>query len=272
MEPRSALPRIRRVGLLLAVFAGVTGSGAAGPKRPDPAQVLPMEQVAPTARDAVAEVIRDSHFHRRGKSETFPCSPRVYANLLNEPALTLALWQDLGPTPARLQQVGPGKFRGIDGAGTTATWEFVVRSPRLNVLLCDLDYESPRGNARLKGRIVMIVRSGYFREVNGDFWVQQELEAFVKIDSRGWKAVGVTLKPLIEKLLEDQIGEAGLFVSLMGRLVEKYPDWAASVAKSRGEVPEPIRANFVEVVKETRRPDAVPGRPVIADGGTTRAK
>lgn len=276
MEPRSAR---RMVGLMVTVAAVTLGPGLgrpraveAGLKRTEPSQVIPLDQVAPQVRERVAEVIRDAHFHRQGKAETFPCNPRIYMKLLNEPPLTLALWQDLASTPAKLQQIGPNRYSGTDGAGTSANWEFVLRSPRLNVLLCDLDYASPRGAAKLNGRIVMIVRSGYFREVNGEFWVQHELEAFVKIDSRGWKAVAVTFKPLIEKLLEDQVQEAGWFVSLMGRLVETYPAWASSVANKQTQVPAEVRKSFVEVVTATKRPGASDGRPVLADSGTTRTR
>ncbi len=279
MEPRSARrswPLSPALLLVAAVTLGPSGtrraSGGPAPKRPDPAQVVPLEQVAPHARGGVAEVIRDAHFHRLGKSETFPCNPRIYMKLLNEPALTLSLWQDVGPTPARLNQVAPGKYQGTDGAGTQATWEFVVKSPRLNVLLCNLEYTSPRGGAHLTGRIVLIVRSGYFREVNGDFWVQQEVEAFVKVDSRGWKAVAVTVKPLIEKLLDEQVREAGWFVSMMGRLVETYPEWASTVAMTQKALPAASRDGFLDVVKQTRRPGASTGRPVLADSGATRMK
>lgn len=275
METRSA----RRVLAALAVAVVMIGPGPVGPlaargglKRLEPAQVIPLDQVAPHARESVVEVIRDANFHRQGKADTFPCHPRIYMKLLGEPNLTLALWHDLGPTPARLQQVAPGRYQGDDGAGTSATWEYVLRSPRLNVLLCNLDYSSPRGNARLNGRIVLIVRSGYFKEVNGDYWVQHELEAFVKVDSRGWKAVAVTVRPLIEKLLEDQVREAGWFVSLMGRLVEAHPVWAADVAKKHAGLAPEVRASFLEVVEQTRRPNAFTGRPVMADSGSTRTR
>lgn len=269
---RLAVALVTAIATLTPVGARPRTAEAAGLKRADPTQVLPLDQVAPASRDAVAEVIRDAHFHRQGKSETFPCNPRIYMKLLSEPVLTLALWQDLSPTPARLRQVGPARYQGDDGNGTSATWEFALRSPRLNVMLCNLQYNSPRGNARLEGRIVLIVRSGYFREANGEFWVQHDVEAFVKVDSRGWKAVAVTLKPLIEKLLEDQVQEAGWFVSLMGRLVEVYPDWATKVAQSQAQVPPEGRDSFVEVVKQTRRPGASNGRPVVADSGATRTR
>ena len=148
----------------------------------------------------------------------------------------------------------------------------MLKSPRLNVLLCNLNYVSPRGNAKLEGRIVLIVRSGYFREVNGELWVQQEVEAYVKVDSRGWKAVAVTVRPLIEKLLEEQLTEAGWFVSLMGRLVEQHPDWAMSTVQKHTEIPAESRTAFVDVVKQTKRPGASTQRPTLADSGGVRVR
>ncbi len=238
----------------------------------DPNQILPMDQIAPQHRENVAEVIREHSFRQQGKPETFPCNPKLYLSLLNEPALTLALWQDLSPTPARLRQVAQGVFQGTDGNGTTATWEFVLRSPRLHVLSCTLNYVSPRGNAKLDGRIVLIVRSGFFKEVNGESWVQHEIEAYVKIDSRGWKAVAATVRPLIEKLLEDQVQEAGLFVSLMARMVEMYPDWAMEVAARQENLHPETRQGFRNLVAETRRPGAYRGRPALVaeNAATTR--
>jgi hypothetical protein len=237
----------------------------AGTHSSEPVQAVPLDQIAPEFRENVAEVIRDHTFHRKGAPETFPCNPRIYLSLLNEPALTLALWQDLSTSPVRLQKVGPNRYQGTDGNGATASWEFVLRSPKLHVLLCDLDYTSPRGAAHLQGRIVLIVHSGYYREVNGEHWVQHDVEAYVKVDSRGWKAVARTLRPVIEKLLEDQIREAGWFVSLMGRLVAMYPNWACQVTIKQNQISMDTRQRFRDVVIQTRRPGAFTGRPTMVD-------
>jgi hypothetical protein len=275
MNPRLAC----RTLAVLALGLGTIVSAGAGPssllggtRHPDPAQVVPLDQIAPAYRDSVAEVIRDHSFHRQGAPDTFPCHPQVYLNLLNEPALTLALWQDLSATPARLRQVGPHRYEGTDGSGTTATWEFVLRSPRLHVLLCDLNYVGPRGNTRLEGRIVLIVRSGFFKEVDGEPWVQHDVEAFVKIDSKGWKTVAKTVRPLIEKLLEDQVQEAGWFVSLMGRLVEGYPNWAAQITRTQAQIPTETRQGFLALLSQTRRPGAFTGRPMLADSQATKTR
>lgn len=255
------------IGLLVVGLAPADLSAPraeAGLRSPvDPTRVIPIEQVAPHQRESVAETIRDHTFHHQGAADTFPCNPRIYLNLLNEPAITLALWKDLSDSPVRLQPIGPNKYYGTDGSGASATWEFVYRSSQLHILMCQLEYVGPRGNLRLNGRIVLVVRSGYYKEVNGEPWVRHDVEAFVKIDSKGWKAAARTVRPVIEKVLEDQVREAGWFVSLMGRLVELYPNWATQVAATRAQVPPEAKAQFRDVVAQTRRPGASEGRPTL---------
>jgi len=254
--------------IALAAMVGVcltTPYAKAAPKTSDPAKVIPLDQVDLQYRDQVAEVIRDNTFHRQGAPETFPCNPQVYLGLLNEPALTLALWQDLSNSPVQLQRIGPNRYQGTDGNGASASWEFVLRSPKLHVLLCHLDYKSPRGAAHLQARIVLIVHSGYYREVNGDHWVQHDVEAFVKVDSKGWKAVARTIRPILEKLLEDQVREAGWFVSLMGRLVAMYPNWACQVTMKQNQIHLETRQRFRDVVIQTRKPGAFTGRPTMVE-------
>ncbi|WP_169975263.1 hypothetical protein [Tautonia rosea] len=253
------------VAVVATAGAGPGSSGLLGNRRIDPLEVLPLHQVAPEARAEVSEVISEHSFHHKGEPETFPCDPQLYLSLLNEPALTLALWQDLSTSPARLMQIAPGVYQGTDGSGTTATWSFVLRSPQMHALLCNLEYRSPRGSAHLEGRIVLIVHTNYFKEASGSPWIQHNVEAFVKVDSKGWRAVAKTFRPLIERLLEDQIQEAGWFVSLMGRLVETYPNWAEEVISSHPQVPRDTQGHFRAVIERARRPDASPGRPVLMD-------
>ncbi|MBV8318422.1 MAG: hypothetical protein JOZ53_26070, partial [Planctomycetaceae bacterium] len=104
--------------------------------------------------------------------------------------------------------------------------------------------------------------------VNGEPWVQHDVEAYVKIDSKGWKAVARTVRPLIERLLEDQVREAGWFVSLMGRLVLMYPNWACQVVIQRPDLNPEVRQRFRDIVTQTRRPGASSGRPVVVDNST----
>lgn len=259
------------VCLLTTGFGGwVSVRGAS--RHADPAQVVPLHSIAPEYRDSVAEVITAYTLHRQSAPESFPCHPRVYLNLLNEPTLTLSLWKDLVSSQVQLRQVGPNRFQGSDGSGASATWEFVYRSPRLHVLLCHLEYVGPRGNLRLEGRGVLVVHTDYFRKGDDEDWIRHDVEVYVKVDSRGWRTVAKTMRPLLESVVEDQVQEAGLFVSIMGRLVQMYPNWATQVAQHAAEVRPDVRQSFGALVLQVRRPGAFEGRPTVADSGRSEAK
>ena len=272
-------PTTRRglAGLVLGLLGFAAASAPptlapAGTRTIDPALVVPLDKIPPQHREAVAEVIRDHTMHKKGAADTFPCHSKVYHSLVNEPSITLALWQDLANSPVKLRQLDANRYQGTDGAGTTATWEYVYRSPKLHVLLSDLDYVSPRGAAKLNGRIVLIVHSGFYREVNGESWIQHDVEAFVKVDSKGWKALAKTVRPLLDKVLEDQVQEAGWFVSLMGRLVENHPTWACSVVLKQNQIDANTRQSFRDLVVQIKKPNASTGRPqMIAENAEAAA-
>ncbi|APW60797.1 hypothetical protein [Paludisphaera borealis] len=260
------------LGLLLMLAVSITPPSTStssaraaglGWSRVDPAQVVPLDQIPAEFRESVSEVIRDHTFHRQGDAESFPCNAGLYMSLVNEPSITLALWKDLAESPVQVKRIGPNRYQGEDGSGSTATWDFVLRTPKVHVLLAYLSYVSPRGNAKIDARIVLVLHTGYYREVNREPYVQHDVEAFVKVDSKGWKTLARTVRPVIERVLEDQVREAGQFVSLMSRLVVMYPTWATDVAMKQNEADEPARERFREIVAQNRKPNASDGRPVV---------
>jgi hypothetical protein len=269
--------RVRQVGkrvglaLLAAALLSMTDNSSVaglGTRHPDPAQIVPLDQLAPEHREIVTEVIRDHTFHRLGESEVFAGGSNLYLTLLNEPLVPLTLWKDLSDSPVQLQKLGPNRYEGTDGAGSTAVWDFVLRTPRLHVLLAYFNYVSPRGNARVEARIVLLVHSSYRRDSNNEPWIQHEVEAYVKVDSKGWKTLARTVRPLIERILEDQVREAGYFISLMTRLVVTYPDWACQVVGGQPAIDVTSRQRFQELVNQSRKPGASRGRPMIVQNGS----
>jgi hypothetical protein len=87
------------------------------------------------------------------------------------------------------------------------------------------------------------------------------VEAFVKVDSKGWRALARTARPILEKVLEQQVQEAGWFVSLMGRLVAQHPVWAVDVVRRDEAIPAEYREYFPRVVDEAKNPEYSARRP-----------
>lgn len=110
---------------------------------------------------------------------------------------------------------------------------------------------------------MLILHTAYFREPNHDTYVQHDVEAFVKVDSRGWKTLARTFRPVIERLLEDQIREAGQFVSIMSKLVVRHPNWAVQIAAGQPLLDHQALGRFRELVAQNRVPGASTGRPVV---------
>jgi hypothetical protein len=255
-----------RLLVVLAVGSAVGAnpvSGGLGTRHFDPAQILPLDQIPLEHRESLSEVIRDHTFHRAGEPDRFPCPGSLYLTLLNEPLLPLTLWKDLSASPVQLQKVGPNRYEGSDGSGSTAVWDFVLRTPRLHVMIAYFNYVSPRGNAKVDARIVLIVRSNYVVDGSKEPWVQHDVEAFVKVDSKGWKALARTVRPVVEKVLEDQVREAGQFVSLMSRLVITYPTWACETIANQPGIDPATRNHFQTTVIRNSKPGASRGRPVV---------
>ena len=252
------------VTVLTGLAMSPARAAALGGRAIEPTQVVPLDQIAPERRDIVAEVIRDHTFHRQGDSDTFPCPANLYLSLLNEPHVTVALWKDLGDSPVQLQKVAANRYDGNDGSGSTATWEFVLRTPRLHVLLAYFNFVSPHGNARVDARIVLVVNTSYLRDNNKESFIQHNVDAYVKVDSRGWKTVARTMRPMVERILEEQVKEAGFFISLMSRLVLTYPNWASQVVSTHPGIDATTRQRFCTVVVQNRRAGASTGRPQVA--------
>jgi hypothetical protein len=95
--------------------------------------------------------------------------------------------------------------------------------------------------------------------------VQHDVEAFVKIDSKGWKTLARTVRPAVEKILEEQVREAGHFISLMTRLVITYPDWACQTVANQPAIDPAARNHFQTAVVQNRKAGASRGRPVVMD-------
>ena len=117
----------------------------------------------------------------------------------------------------------------------------------------------------------MIVHTTYGQGSNKEPLIQHDVEAYVKVDTKGWKTLARTVRPVVERVLEDQVREAGYFVSLMTRLVVSYPNWACQVVGSQPVIDINAKQRFQDLVVQNRMPGASKGRPVVAQNPPTNS-
>jgi hypothetical protein len=189
---------------------------------------IPWKSLPEPIRTKLEEVIDQATVHHRCPSEVFASSPELYLLYLNDPVLTLELWKAIGGSHATLEAVGPGQFEGADGHVSTGKWEFVYRSPELNVIYAEGQYRGPLLGTTLETKSVLILRTAYFQERDGKKYVKHQLDGFVKADAGNLKPLAKALKPVFQKNVESTMQESMWFVSLMCRYTLYDPHTIAS--------------------------------------------
>ena len=219
--------------LCLVVLCCAAGLGASDPKADEAKSLIPWKELDEKARAKVEGVVNNSTVFHQTPSEVFECSPQLYQLLLHDPILTLELWRSLGTTDATLESVGPNQFEGKDGHASSGRWEFVYRSPELNIIYAEGQYRGPLLGTTLETKSVLIVRTAYIQERDGKHYVKHQLSGFVKADSGSLKPLAKALRPIFHKSIEATMQESLWFVSLMCRYTVYDPH---TIARSLDQV------------------------------------
>ena len=237
------------------------------PRRRDWERAIPIPpgRAARSTRPRVSrdrrEVIRDHTFHRQGESEIFPCDGSLYLSLLNEPLVPLTLWKDLSDSPVQLQKIGPDRYEGTDGAGASAVWDFVLRTPRLHVLLAYFSYVSPRSNARVDARIVLIVHSSLLARQQQRAVDPARRRGVREGRQQGLEDPGAD-RPPVDRAHPRGAGPRGGLLHLADEPAGRHlPNWACQVVGGQQAIDATTRQRFQALVAQTRKPGASKGGP-----------
>lgn len=235
--------------------------------------ILPFDRLSPKAQWKVNTILNDYSLSRTLPAEMFRADPEVYLFLLNEPQVTVAVWQALGISDLKLQSLpqNPNFFVGDDGKGLQGSCEFLYRTPELHVLYCEGTYRGPLVPRPIRGSLLLVLQSAYFREQNDqDIYVSHQLHAFVKLESDAAEAVAKLTDPLTARMANQTFTQVSAFLGAMSRWMEQQPEWAHRLADRLPDVSPTHRQQFRELADRTaakpryhamlRGPDGTPIR------------
>jgi hypothetical protein len=125
--------------------------------------------------------------------------------------------------------------------------ELVYGTHDLHVLYANASYEGSLTGRKLNGRGVMILKSNYQKDKQGNLLVENRLDVFIQIDQAGAEIVAKTLQPLVGKAADVNFEESALFVSRVSQAAESNgPGMQRLAAKLTSIAPE-VRSEFAEV-------------------------
>jgi len=217
--------------------------------REDAQRSIPFHRLDPDARAKVASVLQDVTFFRRMPIRVTPCDPELYLFLVRHPDVIVNIWQVTGVTKVTMQETGPATFWITDPVGTQGSVEYLYSDHDTQVIYTEGSYDGPLFARPVKGRGLLILRSGYVREPDGRYYVTSRLDAFMRIDHLGLEILTKTFHPLVGRVADINFTYTTGFLGNLSRTAESNGDGMQHLAGKLTRVQPHVRQQFAQVAQ-----------------------
>lgn len=248
---RALAPALLLAWVSSAVGDPPTDASSSRAARKEAQAALPFAELDAEAQQVVRRVLKNVTIYRRMPTRVMACDAELHRFLVNQPDVLVNTWERLaaGRMPegvhlAHLEQQGPDLYRADDGHGTQGQVRFLHRSADTLLIYADGIYEGPVFLHRVQGRCLLLLRSGYFRDLDGRAYVTCRLDTFIQLDQAGAQVVAKTFQPLVGKVADQSFVEATSFVEALSRITTANPAGAHRLISRLDNVAPATRDQF----------------------------
>jgi len=256
------VPLATLVGMIACVLFGtaISTQSVAGenPYRPstsrasreDALATIPRERLNAEQLQKVDELVAKTSIFRRLPTQVIECDPQIYQYVMEHPEIVANIWQLLGIEKVVLKPIGPDVYQAEDGAGTKGVLHFLYRSPELHVIYSEGTYDGPMFTQNVSGGCLLILKTGYQREVDGKYYITSRVDTFIRLDNVGLEFLAKTFQPLVGRVVDYNFIATGSFVESLSHTAEKNPAGMQRLAAKLQHVEPGVREEFVAVTQE----------------------
>ncbi len=231
-----------------AEIAEATSSNEA---KNDALRSLPLTKLGERDKAKISAVLSGLTMFRRMPTQVIRCEPNLYRFMIDHPDVTVNIWDVMGISKVALIRTGENTFKADDGAGTQADIEFLYRSPDKTVIYAVGSYHGPLFSKPVYGGCLLVLRSGYFDDPEGDRYVTSRMDAFFRLDHAGVELLAKTFQPMVSKAADYNFVETLAFLGSLSRTAERRPELLHKLAPRLTKVRETDRTGFERVVLQT---------------------
>ncbi|NLE39092.1 MAG: hypothetical protein GX621_13805 [Pirellulaceae bacterium] len=213
-------------------------------------QSIPFERLKPEARQKVANVLSSPTLFRRMPVHVTACDPDLYLFLVRHPDVLVGIWEELGVSDFRMAQTEPGIFRLADGTTATVTAELVYRDHETHIAYCEGEYRGPLLRKPVRGRSILILKTGYVRESDGQHYITSRLDTFTHIENATIDFLTRTFQPLVGKVADHNFLQTTAFVGSLSRTTETNHQGVQRLAARLHRVDPKVRREFATLAGE----------------------
>jgi hypothetical protein len=208
---------------------------------------IPYSKLDADARAKVDAVLSDVTFFRRLPTQVIRCDPDLFAFMTTHPDLTVNIWQVLQLSQINVVRTGRNTFHADDGAGTQSDLQYLHTSLDTQLVYAVGEYKGPLLGAPIRGGCLLLVKTSYFRDAEGDWWTRVSVDVFVRVDHFGAGLLTRTFQPLVNDSADRNLKETAAFLRNLSLTAEIDPDYMKRLSGRLTKVRADDRQKFVEL-------------------------
>ena len=231
------------------VQAAVVGKASSDrAARADAIRSIPFEQLTTDVQARITDIVHRPTIFRRMPIKVIDCDPELYRFLVRYPEVVVNIWQLMNITNVSLKRTGRYKLDAADGAGTVSTMELVYGTKDTHVIYCDGAYEGPLFRRPVKGRCVLLLKSGYVQTEEARTHVVNRLDVFLQLDHAGAEVLTKTLHPLVGRSADVNFLESTDFLQRISKTAERNGPGMQRLAFRLDNVDHAVRQRFAQLM------------------------
>ncbi len=234
--------------------------------RDNAVQSIPFDRLTAEGKQKVNWVIQNTSVFRRMPIRVVQCDADLYLFLVEHPDVVVNIWEVLGVSHLTMRQAGPDAYRVTDDIGTTGSIQYLYRSRDTHVLYVDGTYTGSMFGHRVRGRGLMVLKSGYVRDVEGRCFVTSRLDAFMNVEPDGAEFLTKTFQPIVGKIADTNFLQTVGFLACLSRTAEMNNPGVQRLSAKLAKVSPEARQQFAQLAEQAARRAA--GAPAAGREGT----
>ncbi len=183
-------------------------------------RAIPIDKLDARAKAKVCSVLSNVSVFRRMPIRVIDCDPSLYLFLVRHPDVVVNIWEVLDISRLQLRQVGPETYRVAESVGTLAAVEFLYSSHDTHIIYAEGSYEGSLFARPVKGRCLMVLKTGYIRETDDRYYITSRLDVFLNVEHSGVELLTKAFQPLIGKVADTNFVQSVAFLGSLSRTAE----------------------------------------------------
>ncbi|MGL6195555.1 MAG: hypothetical protein ACRC2T_12115 [Thermoguttaceae bacterium] len=213
---------------------------------------IPWNSVSPQVKAIIQSVLSEQTLYRRLPQQRIYCDPVVYNYFITHPDVAVAIWEKLGITQISLKEQGQqGRYVLRENVGSAGNVEVLYRNQNTCIIYSKGSYKGQFIPNTVEGETILILKSSFEKDENGEPIVVAQLDSFVKLNNFGVDLFAKLFAPMLGKVADNNFEQTMAFIENMSESAQANPELVKRMALKLETIRKEVRDDLIKVAYQT---------------------